>query len=90
MPNENLGLSAPRVYRTRSGDLRLGSLDKELRKNEDGRVDISFGPKPPAGQEANWLYTQAGQKWFPSFSLYGPEKAILGKSWKIADIELAN
>jgi len=45
----------------------LGSLDKELRKNADGTVDIYFGPKPPAGQEPNWLYTQPGQKWFPWF-----------------------
>ena len=47
--------------------LTLGSLDKELRKNADGTVDIYFGPKPPAGQESNWLYTQPGQKWFPWF-----------------------
>ena len=72
-------LNAPR--------LTLGSLDKELRKNADGSVDIYFGPKPPAGQESNWLYTQAGQKWFPWFRLYGPEKAIFDKSWKLPDIE---
>ena len=65
----------------------LGSLDKELRKNADGTVDIYFGPKPPAGQEPNWLYTQPGQKWFPWFRVYGPEKAIFDKSWKLPDIE---
>jgi hypothetical protein len=67
--------------------LTLGSLDKELHKNADGSVDIYFGPKPPAGKESNWLYTQAGQKWFPWFRVYGPEKAILDKSWKLPDIE---
>jgi hypothetical protein len=50
-------------------------------------VDIYFGPKPPAGQEPNWLYTQPGQKWFPWFRVYGPEKAIFDKSWKLPDIE---
>jgi len=70
--------------------LTLGSLDKELRKNADGSVDIYIGPKPPAGQESNWLYTPAGQKWFPWFRVYGPEKAIMDKSWKLSDIERVN
>ena len=67
--------------------LTLGSLDKDLKKNTDGTVDIYFGPKPPAGQESNWLYTQPGQKWFPWFRVYGPEKAIMDKSWRLPDIE---
>ncbi len=71
-----------------SSRLTLGSLDKELRKNTDGSVDIYIGPKPPAGQESNWLYTPSGQKWFPWFRLYGPEKAVFDKSFKLPDIEL--
>ena len=67
--------------------LTLSSLDKELRKNADGSVDVYIGPKAPADLESNWLYTPAGQKWFPWFRVYGPEKAILDKSWKLADIE---
>jgi hypothetical protein len=67
--------------------LTLGSLDKDLRKNADGSVDIYIGPKAPAGLEMNWLYTPAGQKWFPWFRVYGPQKAILDKSWKLAEIE---
>src|SRR5262249_48261627 len=58
-----------------------------LSKNPDGTIDIYFGPKPPAGREPNWLYTQPGQKWFPWFRVYGPEKAILDKSWRLPDIE---
>jgi hypothetical protein len=68
-------------------NLTLGSLDKGLSRNADGSVDLYFGPKPPAGKESNWLYTQAGQKWFPWFRLYGPEKAVFDKSWKLPDIE---
>jgi len=67
--------------------LTLGSLDKDLKKNADGTVDIYLGPKPSAGQESNWLYTQPGQKWFPWFRVYGPEKSIFDKSWKLPDIE---
>jgi hypothetical protein len=70
--------------------LTLGSLDKDLKKNADGSVDVFIGPKPPAGQESNWLYTPVGQKWFPWFRVYGPEKAILDKSWKLPDIERVN
>jgi hypothetical protein len=68
--------------------LTLGSLDKDLRKNADGTVDIYFGPKPPAGQASNWLYTQPGEKWFPWFRVYGPEKAVFDKSWRLPDIEM--
>ena len=53
-------------------------------------MDIYIGPKPPTGQEANWLYTPTGEKWFPWFRVYGPEKAIMDKSWKLPDIENIN
>jgi hypothetical protein len=71
-------------------NLTLGSLDEDLKKNADGTVDIYFGPKPPADQESNWLYTQPDKKWFPWFRVYGPEKAIMDKSWKLPDIEKVN
>jgi len=71
-------------------NLTLGSLDKDLRKNADGTVDLYFGPKAPTGQDSNWLYTAAGQKWFPWFRLYGPEKAVFDKSFKLPDIERIN
>ena len=56
--------------------LTLDSLDKKMRKNADGSVDLYIGPKPPTGQESNWLYTPPGKEWFPWFRLYGPEKAL--------------
>jgi hypothetical protein len=56
--------------------LTLGSLDKGLHKNADGSVDIYIGPKAPAGQESNWLYTPSGKGWWPWFRLYGPEQAF--------------
>lgn len=70
-----------------SNRLTLGSLDTDLKKNADGSVDIYIGPNPPAGKESNWLFTPAGEKWFPWFRVYGPEKAIMDKSWKLPDIE---
>jgi hypothetical protein len=67
--------------------LTVSSLDKELQMNADGSVDIYFGPEAPAGKGSNWLYTQPKEKWFPWFRVYGPEKAVLDKSWKLPDIE---
>lgn len=65
----------------------LDSLNKELRKNTDGTVDLYFGPTAPAGHESNWLETPPGKAWFAWFRFYGPEKAAFDKSWKLPDIE---
>jgi hypothetical protein len=65
----------------------LGSLDKGMRQNADGSVDIYIGPKAPAGQQSNWVQTPAGKSWFAWFRFYGPEKALFDKSWKMPDIE---
>jgi len=56
--------------------LTIESYDKGLEKNADGSVDLYIGPKPPAGQESNWIYTPAGKSWFPWFRAYGPEKFL--------------
>jgi hypothetical protein len=65
----------------------LGSKDPSLKKNADGSVDIYFGPKAPAGQESNWLYTPTGKGWWPWFRFFGPEQALWDKVWKLPDIE---
>jgi hypothetical protein len=65
----------------------LDSLNKGIRKNADGSVDLFAGRKAPAGQESNWIYTPTGKSWFPWFRFYGPEKALFDKSWTMPDIE---
>ena len=56
-----------------------------------GNLPDTFAwPTEPTGQESNWLYTAAGQKWFPWSRLYGPEKAVFDKSFKLPDIERVN
>jgi len=70
--------------------LVVSSTDKGVQTNPDGSVDVYFGPKAPAGKEANWIYTQGGKNWFPWFRFYGPEKAAEDKSWKMPDIEKVN
>lgn len=66
----------------------LDSYDQNMTRNGDGSVDIYFGPKPPDGQESNWVPTVEGKDWFPFFRFYGPEKPLLDKTWKLPDIEL--
>jgi hypothetical protein len=61
-----------------------------LQKNADGSVDISFGPKAPAGQESNWVPTSADGKFEVLFRFYGPEKPLFDKAWKLPDIEKVN
>ena len=40
--------------------------------------------------EANWIYTPPGKNWYLWFRFYGPQKAILDKSWKLPDFERIN
>jgi hypothetical protein len=63
------------------------SQNPGLQKNLDGSVDIYFGPKAPAGKETNWVPTSPTGKFEVLFRLYGPEKALFDKTWKLPDIE---
>jgi hypothetical protein len=36
----------------------------KLIANGDGSIDLYFGPKAPAGKEANWTQTIPGKGWF--------------------------
>jgi hypothetical protein len=61
----------------------------DLLKNEDGSIDLYFGPDEPTGKEQNWIPTVAGKAWFPYFRLYSPEQEFLDKTWVLPDIEKA-
>jgi hypothetical protein len=63
------------------------SLTPGLQKNADGSVDVYFGPKAPAGKELNWVPTSTGGGFEVLFRLYGPEKPLFDKTWKLPDIE---
>ena len=59
----------------------------ELQKNDDGSIDIYFGPNVPVGKEANWVPTVAGRQFEVMFRLYGPTKPLFEKMWVLPDIE---
>lgn len=63
-----------------------GSRDPELEYNEDGSVDLHFGPEAPAGRESNWVQTVPGRHWFCYFRLYGPLEPYFDHTWKLNDI----
>jgi len=58
------------------------------RNKADGSVDLYFGPKAPAGKDANWIETVPGKGWFTIFRLYGPLDPWFDKSWRLGEIEL--
>lgn len=61
-----------------------------LSVNADGSVDIYFGPKAPAGKEANWIQTVPGKGWYTIFRLYGPLDAWFDKTWRPGEIQLVD
>jgi hypothetical protein len=63
------------------------SQNPQLQTNADGSVDLYFGSKAPAGKESNWVPTSANGKFEVLFRLYGPEKPLFDKSWKLPDVE---
>jgi hypothetical protein len=68
----------------------IDSRDKNIKINADSSVDLYIGPEAPAGKEANWLQTQAGEGWFPLFRFYGTKAGFFDKTWKIGEFEKTN
>jgi len=65
----------------------VGSLDNPA-VNDDGTVDVYFGPTAPAGQEKNWVPTHPDKGFFLVFRFYGPTEGFIEKSWVLNDLEL--
>jgi hypothetical protein len=63
------------------------STSTGLQKNSDGSVDVFFGPAAPSGKESNWVPTRAGAGFELLFRLYGPQKPLFDKTWKLPDVE---
>jgi hypothetical protein len=70
-------------------DQKVGdrSSRMDLRKNDDGSIDIYTGPKAPAGFEKNWIPTVPGKNWFAYFRFYNPTEAYFDRSWPLPDFE---
>ncbi len=60
-----------------------------LKANDDGSIDVHFGPEPPAGRVSNWIPT-GGEAFFLIFRFYGPQKSLFDKTWQLPDVEHIN
>ena len=49
----------------------------ELQKNADGSVDIYFGPKAPAGKDANWVPTDPARKFELMFRALRADQGVV-------------
>ena len=59
----------------------------KMKRNDDGSVDLYFGPEATAGFEANWIPTE-GKQPIPVLRLYGAQQAFWDKTFKLNDVEL--
>jgi len=59
----------------------------DMQMNNDGSVDVYFGPEAPAGLESNWIPTE-GKKPYIWLRLYGPTEPFWDKSFVMPDVEL--
>jgi hypothetical protein len=66
-----------------------GSRDADLVSNDDGSVDLYFGPTAPPGRETNWVQTVPGRHWFAYCRFYGPLQPYFDRSWALGDISPA-
>jgi hypothetical protein len=67
------------------------SNNKNLVCNNDGSVDVWFGPKPIEGKENNWVKTIPGNRWLMILRLYYPLESWFDRTWRPGEIEpLAN
>ena len=65
----------------------LGSQKSGVVTNDDGSVDVYFGPSAPEGMEGNWIQTVPGKSWNIILRLYGPLEPWFEKAWRPGDIE---
>ncbi len=62
----------------------------DLIRNDDGSVDLFFGPDEPQGKKQNWIPTEPGRAFFAMMRFYSPKKALLDRSWVLPEIVKAN
>ena len=59
----------------------------EVTKNQDGSIDLWFGPeKPGAAPASNWIQTVKDRNFLVALRLYGTGVAFSDQSWKPDDV----
>jgi hypothetical protein len=65
----------------------LDSYKRDLKKNDDGTVDVYFASNAPPARGSNTVFTREGKPFFVVFRIYGPQKGAVDGSWILKDIE---
>lgn len=60
----------------------------DLPTNDDGSIDLYFGPTPPPQGEKSWVKTKEGEGFFMYLRFYGPLEPFYDKSWRPDDVQL--
>jgi hypothetical protein len=79
-----------RPYDNAGSEIRSVNLDStmtDLKRNDDGSVDLYVGAKAPAGLENNFMKTVGDDGWFVYFRLYAPEPPFFDKTFSLGDFE---
>jgi hypothetical protein len=87
------GENTRRPYDSGQNTIRSANLDsrlKDLKRNDDGSVDLYIGPKAPEGYKNNWMKSVDDDGWFVYFRLYAPLQPFFDKSFKLPDFEVVN
>ena len=63
------------------------STSKRLAVNQDGSVDVRFGPTVSTGKKNNWIQTVPGKGWTMKLRLYGTLESWFDLSWKPGEIK---
>jgi hypothetical protein len=59
----------------------------KVAKNDDGSVDLYFGPEKPAdAPESNWIQTVKGRNFLVALRLYGTGVEFYDQTWKPDDV----
>ena len=66
----------------------INNLTGNPEVNEDGSVDLYFGPKAPTGMENNWAQTVPSKAFWVMLRLYAPLEPWFDKTWRPGKIEL--
>jgi len=62
----------------------------DLPVNDDGSIDVYFGPTPPPQGEKSWIKTKPGEGFFMYLRFYGPLEPFYDKSWRPGDVVKVN
>jgi hypothetical protein len=67
------------------------SLDEKIVKNDDGSVDLFFGPTRPKGvAKTNWIQSVNGRDFMAVIRFYGADIEFFDQTWKPDDVVKVN